>query len=203
MQYAEDNLETLREQLDVLVFVAGESFLFCGRSSNTIALTVQQSPPRCQRIGQSGAPCGYTHGWGRLGNGPLGSLGSIRFSRSLLLKWVSDRHFQICRLYRTSFVHFLFSIPWLHKSLAVGIWTHMLLWYVSNKGLPQNPVPANNYPTDSLIKVMEALTVYYLTARSALCTMSLHYGTALSQCTLCTVWLHSVPSLGTISVRSL
>jgi hypothetical protein len=37
----------------------------------------------CQRIGLLGAPSGYTHGWGRR-NGPLGSLGSIRFSRSLL-----------------------------------------------------------------------------------------------------------------------
>jgi hypothetical protein len=56
----------------------GESFLFCGRSSNTNALTVQQSPPRCQRVGPLGAPCGYTHRWGRR-NGPLGSLGPFVF----------------------------------------------------------------------------------------------------------------------------
>jgi len=76
MQYAEVKLETLQEEFDVPVFVAGESFLFCGwslsPSPNTNALTVQQPPPRCQRIGPLGAPCGYTHGWGRR-NGTLGS----------------------------------------------------------------------------------------------------------------------------------
>ena len=71
IQYAQLNLETLREQLEVPVFVAGESFLFSGRSSNTNALTVQQSPP----FGGANAsdhwapPCGYTHRWGRR-NGP-------------------------------------------------------------------------------------------------------------------------------------
>ena len=71
IQYAQLNLEALREQLDVPVFVAGESFFFSGRSSNTNALTVQQSPPLggANASDQWAPPCGYTHRWGRR-NGP-------------------------------------------------------------------------------------------------------------------------------------
>ena len=117
----------------------GESFLFPGRSSNTNALTAaQHSPARCQRVGPLGAPCGSTHKWGRR-NGPLASLGgSLRFSRSLLSKSVSDRHFHICKLHRTSFVHFLFGSSCLPQSLAVGISAHILfMWCVPYEFAPK------------------------------------------------------------------
>jgi hypothetical protein len=76
---------------------------------------------------------------------------------------------------------------------------------------PLNVYPKTRYP---LILIQPNLThdkthgspngATYLTERSALCTMSLHYVTALSQCTLCTIWLHAFSRhyLTALSVRS-